>query len=206
MNTRRALIVVDVQNDFCEGGTLAVEGGLAVGVAISAYVAEHADRYALVVASRDWHTSGSTNDGHFAPEGVEPDYASTWPAHCIAGTDGAAFAPTLDTSRIERVVSKGQDAPAYSAFEGRTAEQDDLASLLRELAVTEVDVCGIATDYCVKATALDAVDLGYPVRLLPGLHAGVAPETAVAAVEEMARRGVEIGAAGILTDDRSQKR
>ena len=192
MTTRRALIVVDVQNDFCEGGSLAVEGGLAVGSAINAYVAEHADRYELVVASRDWHTPGSTNAGHFAAPGTTPDYATTWPGHCVAGTSGAEFAPTLDTRRIEHVVSKGQDAPAYSAFEGQTDTGGDLAGLLRDHDITAVDVCGIATDYCVKATALDAAGLGLSVRLLPGLHAGVAAETTTAAMAAMAQGGVEI--------------
>jgi nicotinamidase-related amidase len=200
VTTRRALIVVDVQNDFCEGGSLAVAGGLAVGAAISEYVAQHRERYALVAASRDWHTPGTTNDGHFAPDGESPDFATTWPAHCVAQTDGARFAPTLDTAQIDHVVSKGQDAPAYSAFEGVTDGQERLADLLLTAGVTSVDVCGIATDYCVRATALDAAALGHRVRLLAGLHAGVAPETTRSAIDEMAAHGIEVG-----NEDRTQQ-
>jgi nicotinamidase/pyrazinamidase len=190
---RRALIVVDVQNDFCEGGSLPVTGGHAVAGAIAEHLAGHADRYDLVVASRDWHDPDNLNGGHFPPAGEQPDYATTWPVHCVADTEGAAFADAVTaTLRDALVVSKGRGEPAYSAFQGVTADGATLAETLRGQGITDVDVCGLATDYCVKATALDAVDAGFAVHLLPGLHAGVARETTAAAVDEMAARGVDV--------------
>lgn len=190
---RRALVVVDVQNDFCEGGSLAVAGGLGVAAAIADHLA--AQPYDVVVASRDWHDPDNLNGGHFPPAGEQPDYATTWPVHCVAGTEGAQFAgpvgPALEAAQAV-VVSKGRGEPAYSAFQGVTGSGETLADTLRAQGVTELDVCGIATDYCVKATALDALDAGFAVTLLPGLHAGVAPETTTAALDEMAARGVVV--------------
>ncbi|MDO7868146.1 isochorismatase family protein [Nocardioides jiangxiensis] len=192
---RRALVVVDVQNDFCEGGSLPVEGGLATAAAIADLLATGADGYDLVVASRDWHDSDGLNGGHFPPAGEQPDYAATWPVHCVAGTTGAQFAvPVADAlaEHADLVVSKGMGEPAYSAFEGVAPDGSTLEAVLRERGVTEIDVCGIATDHCVRATALDGRDLGFDVRLLPGLHAGVAPATTAAALAEMAERGVRV--------------
>ncbi len=196
---RRALIVVDVQNDFCEGGSLPVSGGLAVAAAIGDHLAQQAASYDLVVASRDWHDPDNLNGGHFPAAGEEPDYATTWPVHCVAGTEGAAFAgPVAEAldGHADLVVSKGSGEPAYSAFQGLTPEGATLEAALRERGVTELDVCGIATDHCVRATALDARELGFGVRLLPGLHAGVAPETTAAALDEMAASGVELPEGG----------
>ncbi|HJQ04153.1 MAG TPA: isochorismatase family protein [Nocardioides sp.] len=191
----RALIVVDVQNDFVEGGSLGVAGGKDVATAITAHLAVHAEEYAVIAASRDWHhapVDGETNGGHFAAPGTEPDYAGTWPVHCVAGEHGSAYAPELDTHAVTHHVTKGHGVPAYSAFEGLTEDGERLADVLRDAGVTEVDVTGIATDYCVRATALDARAAGFGVRLLGGLHAGVAPETSAAALEEMAAAGVEV--------------
>ena len=187
----RALIVVDVQNDFCEGGSLAVAGGAAVAGAISAHLAQHRGDYGVVVATRDWHIDPGT---HFADE---PDFAATWPAHCVAETDGADFHPALDDAvdflaTVDAVVSKGAYEAAYSGFEGRTEDGRALADLLREAGVTEVDVVGIATDYCDRATALDALREGFATRLLVPLTAGVAPATTEAALAELAEAGVEI--------------
>lgn len=192
---RRALLVVDVQNDFVEGGSLAVAGGRKVAARISEHLAGHGDEYAAVVASRDWHDPGSTNGGHFAAAGSEPDYVTTWPVHCVAGEPGADYAAELDTSRVTHHVRKGSGAPAYSAFEGRTDDGSRLADLLRTLGVTDMDVAGIATDYCVRASALEARQAGFGVRLLDGLHAGVAAETSRSAVEAMRSAGVEVDGA-----------
>ena len=191
----RALIVVDVQNDFVEGGSLGVAGGKDVATAITAHLAVHAREYAVVAASRDWHhapVDGETNGGHFAEPGSEPDYATTWPVHCVSGEHGAEYAPELDTTDVTHHVVKGMGVPAYSAFEGVTAEGERLADVLRDAGVTAVDVSGIATDHCVRATALDARAAGFAVRLLDGLHAGVAPESSAAALAEMAAAGVEL--------------
>ncbi len=187
--TQRALIVVDVQNDFVEGGSLAVAGGRDVASRISAHLASHADDYVAVVASRDWHDPASTNGGHFHDQ---PDYVTTWPVHCVSTAHGSDYAPELDQSHITHHVRKGMGEPAYSAFEGVTDDDRRLTDLLREQGVTDVDVVGLATDYCVRATALDAHSSGFEVRLLDGLHAGVAPETSESAIAELTAAGVEV--------------
>ncbi|MFC5831898.1 isochorismatase family protein [Nonomuraea insulae] len=179
-----ALIIVDVQNDFCEGGSLAVAGGSEVAAAITRHVADHA--YDHVVATRDHHISPGT---HFSDA---PDYVSTWPAHCVAGTPGADFHPSFDVSGVEEVFSKGAYAAAYSGFEGVSGDGASLADWLREREVHEVDVVGIATDHCVRATALDAVKHGLAVRVLLNLTAGVAPTTTEAAMAELQQAGATL--------------
>lgn len=193
---RRALIVVDVQNDFVEGGSLAVDGGRAVAARISDHLAAHADDYAVIAASRDWHlpghAAGETNGGHFHAPGTAPDFTDTWPVHCVQGEAGADYAPELATDAVTHHVVKGMGVPAYSAFEGVTEAGERLIDVLRAAGITEVDVTGIATDYCVRATALDAAREGLDVTLLDGLHAGVAPDSSAAAVEELADAGVAV--------------
>jgi nicotinamidase/pyrazinamidase len=185
----RALIVVDVQNDFCEGGSLAVTGGSAVAAAISAYLAAEGDGYGHVIASRDYHIDPGD---HFSDH---PDFAGTWPPHCVAGTHGAEFHPDLDTGRIEAVFSKGAHAAAYSAFEGADEAGTPLAGWLRERDVDALDVAGIATDYCVRATALDAAREGFGTRVLLHLTAGVDPVTTREAVTALRDAGVELAGA-----------
>lgn len=183
---QRALIVVDVQSDFCEGGSLAVAGGADVAAAIG----PHARRYATVVATKDFHVDPG---GHFA---AEPDFVDTWPPHCVAGTPGAEFHPNLDTSAIEAVFVKGRHQAAYSGFEGAVEEGPEagagLADYLRGKGVGEVDIVGIATDHCVRATALDAVTEGFRTRVLTGLCAAVHPESERAALAELADAGAEV--------------
>jgi nicotinamidase-related amidase len=191
--TKRALIVVDVQNDFVEGGSLGVTGGRQVASRISDHLAEHADDYALIAASRDWHHAGETNGGPFHEPGESPDFTTTWPVHCVQGEAGSEYAPELVTDAVTHHVVKGMGVPAYSAFEGVTEDGAMLADLLRDAGVAELDIAGIATDYCVRATALDAVKAGFRVRLLPGLHAGVAEESSAAALTELEEAGVEVG-------------
>jgi nicotinamidase/pyrazinamidase len=183
----RALIVVDVQNDFCEGGSLAVAGGAAVAARITEYLG--VSDYAAVVATRDYHVDPGA---HFSPE---PDYVDTWPPHCRVGTPGAEFHPNLDTGRIEAVFSKGAHSAAYSGFEGTAESGEGLADWLRDKGIDTVDVCGIATDYCVRATALDARAAGLRTRVLLGLTAGVAPETTASALDRMRTAGIELAGA-----------
>ena len=185
----RALIVVDMQNDFCEGGSLAVTGWSAVAAAISAYLAAEGDSYAHVVASRDYHIDPG---GHFSDQ---PDFAGTWPEHCVAGTPGAEFHPDLDTGRFEAVFSKGAGEAAYSGFEGADEAGTPLAAWLRERGVDALDVAGIATDYCVQATALDAAREGFATRVLLHLTAGVDPVTTGEAVAALRDAGVELAGA-----------
>jgi nicotinamidase/pyrazinamidase len=180
----RALIVVDVQNDFCEGGSLAVEGGAAVAAAISGHVRTTA--YDHVVATRDHHVDPGA---HFS---ATPDYVDSWPPHCRAGTPGASFHPELDVAPIEAVFSKGEHAAAYSGFEGAEPGGTGLADWLRARGVDTVDVVGIATDHCVRATALDAAAAGFATTVLLDLCAGVAPETTERALEQLSGAGVTI--------------
>ena len=181
----RALLVVDVQNDFCEGGSLAVAGGADVAAAISAHVRAHAADYAHVVATRDHHVDPG---GHFAGE---PDYLETWPAHCVVGTSGVELHADLDRRPIEAVFDKGEYAAAYSGFEG-TFDGQRLADWLRAHDVDAVDVVGIATDHCVRATALDAVGAGFSTRVLLDLTAGVSQASTDAALEQLRTAGIEL--------------
>ncbi|MFV0374694.1 isochorismatase family protein [Microbacterium sp.] len=183
----RVLFIVDVQNDFTEGGALGVAGGDAVAAGITAHLADRASDYGLIIASRDWHDADSDNGGHFATG--EPDYVDTWPVHCVAGTPGADYDPGLVTDAVTHHVKKGQGIPAYSLFEGTTDAGETVAELLTGHGVTEVDVTGIATDYCVRASAVDALAHGQRVRVLTGLVAGVAPESSDAALAELAHAG-----------------
>jgi nicotinamidase/pyrazinamidase len=179
----RALVIVDVQNDFCEGGSLAVAGGGEVARAISRYLGSGG--YDHVVASRDFHVDPGS---HFS---ADPDYVNTWPRHCVAGTAGADFHPGLDTGHIETVFSKGAHEAAYSAFDGSDDAGTPLAAWLRERGVDELDVAGIATDYCVRATAVSAAQAGFRTRVLLGLTAGVDPTTTAESIEAMRAAGAE---------------
>ncbi|MBY6061655.1 isochorismatase family protein [Microbacterium esteraromaticum] len=185
----RALLIVDVQNDFTEGGALAVAGGDAVASAVSQLLADRAGDYAVIVASRDWHDADGDNGGHFADA---PDFVDTWPVHCVAGTDGAEYDPLLVTDAVTHHVRKGQGIPAYSMFEGVTDEGRSVAEVLSSHGVTDADVVGIATDHCVRASALDAIAHGVHVRVLTDLTAGVGDETSEAALAELAHAGAEL--------------
>jgi nicotinamidase/pyrazinamidase len=196
----RALVLVDVQNDFCEGGSLAVAGGGAVAVELSRRLASDAGGWTHVVATRDHHVDPGA---HFA---ATPDYVDTWPAHCVVGTDGVELHPSLDTSRVEAVFDKGEHAAAYSGFEGASGGVG-LAEWLRARGVTAVDVAGIATDHCVRATALDAAREGFDTTVLLDVTAGVAAETTARALDELRGAGVtlvgepKVGAAAAAVPD-----
>jgi nicotinamidase/pyrazinamidase len=194
----RALIICDVQNDFCEGGTLAIAGGAAVAAGISAALAgpeperpSQASHWDHIVATQDHHIDPGP---HFS---AEPDFVDTWPVHCVAGSAGAEFHPALDTDRIEAVFTKGEHEAAYSGFEG-TVGGISLAAWLRMRDVSEVDILGIATDHCVLTTALDAVREGFAATVLLDLSAGVAADTTAAALEQMRRAGVRLVGAPIV--------
>jgi nicotinamidase/pyrazinamidase len=190
----RALIIVDVQNDFCEGGSLAVAGGAAVAADISSKLAGRTSSSPAGMSPSRWDHVVATKDHHVDPGahfGDPPDYVDTWPAHCVAGTPGAEFHPALDTDQIEAVFEKGEHAAAYSGFEGH-AGGIGLAAWLRMRDVGEVDVVGIATDHCVRATALDAVREGFATTVLLDLTAGVARPTTDAALNELRDAGVNL--------------
>jgi len=183
----RALVVVDVQNDFCEGGSLAVAGGTAVARAITRFLTSpEASDYGHVVASQDYHIDPGD---HFS---AAPDFTRTWPVHCAAGTPGAAFHPDLDTSRVDEVFRKGAYTAAYSGFEAVTGDGTGLAGWLAARGVTALDVVGLATDYCVRATAADAAAAGLETRVLLGLTAAVDPATAREALTSLRAAGVTL--------------
>ncbi|MGM7668452.1 isochorismatase family protein [Microbacterium sp. A93] len=185
----RALLIVDVQNDFTEGGALAVAGGDAVASGITAYLAAHAGDYEVIVASRDWHDADSDNGGHFADE---PDFVDTWPLHCVADSAGAEYDPLLVTDAVTHHIRKGQGVAAYSMFEGVGDDGASVAVVLSGHGVLSADVVGLATDHCVRASALDAIAHGVHVRLLTDLIAGVGAESSEAALAELAHAGAEL--------------
>lgn len=186
----KALLIIDVQNDFCEGGALAVSGGAAVAKKISEYL-DNVD-YDLVVASRDWHDPDSTNSGHFAEAGTEPNYTSTWPVHCVANTEGANYHPNLDTSQIALNIYKGQGTNGYSIFEGVTEQGQSFSEVLSSHKIDQVDVVGIATDHCVLASAMDAKSNGLAVKVISSLTAGVSAESTEAAIDKLIDNGIEV--------------
>ncbi len=188
----RALIVVDVQNDFCEGGSLAVSGGADVAFRIGTLLHEWHEaepgehKYSYVVATRDHHIDPGD---HFSET---PDFVNSWPRHCVAGTDGVGFHPNLDPQPFDAIFDKGEYAAAYSGFEGKSQDGRGLTDWLRERGVAEVDVCGIATDYCVRATALDANAAGFRTTVLAGLTAGVAPASTSQTLVDLQAAGVTV--------------
>jgi nicotinamidase/pyrazinamidase len=186
----RALFIVDVQNDFTEHGALGVAGGDDVATRITAFLAAHAADYGIVVASRDWHDGDNDNGGHFAAG--TPDFVDTWPVHCVGGTFGAEYDEGFDTSAVTHHLKKGQGKPAYSLFEGVGDDGSTAAGLLEEHGIRDIDVVGLATDYCVRASALDALAAGRRVRVFTDLVAGVHPDSSAAALAEIEAAGAEV--------------
>jgi nicotinamidase/pyrazinamidase len=192
---RRALIVVDPQRDFCEGGALPVEGGDEVVGLIAGYVENHGEDFAIVVTTRDWHEPDSDNGGHFAAPGSAPDYRITWPVHCVQGTSGADYAPAFAAilDLVDAEILQGQGNPGYSGFHGTTSDGRTLEQVLREADIDDVEVVGLATDYCVSATAIDAASTpGRTVTVVFDLCRGVKVATTNAALSAMLAAGVTI--------------
>lgn len=202
---RTALIVVDVQNDFCEGGSLAVDGGSDIAAAISEHIEQHHGDYEAIVGTLDWHISPGS---HFSED---PDFRTSWPVHCVAETEGADTHDEFETDRIEAWFRKGEYEAAYSGFEGVLApetstplgavEEDDeaedeepigLDDWLRDREIEAVDIVGLAADHCVRATALDAADAGYETRVLLSLSAAVSPDSLEDVIDELDDAGVEV--------------
>jgi nicotinamidase/pyrazinamidase len=184
----RALFIIDVQNDFTEGGTLGVEGGSAVAAGVSALLMEHSDAYDVIFASRDWHDPDSDNGGHFALTG-EPDYQDSWPVHCVAGTPGAEYHPSLLLPDTTIHIRKGQGEAGYSIFDGISEGGEKTGELLIANGVTDIDIVGLATAHCVRASGLDALEHGQHVRVLTDLIDGIAADTSDAALGELAYAG-----------------
>ena len=190
----RMLIIVDVQNDFCEGGALGVEGGGGVAERIAAFVREHGADYDRILASQDWHRGDTDNGGHFAVPPASPDFTDTWPVHCVAETAGAALheAVAAVQERVE-IVQKGYGVPSYSVLEGTVVDTGEpVQQLLEGGDWARIDVVGLAYDFCVRATALGAREAGAPVRVLREMTAAVHPDGVAALEQELAAAGVEV--------------
>lgn len=177
---KKALIIVDVQNDFAEGGSLAVQGGKMVASDLAEFVRKNSKDYATIVTTQDWHIDPK---GHWSET---PDFVTSWPVHCEANTEGARIVSTLaetldslveaDEINLIKVV-KGEYGDDYSGFEGHVqAKEQTLENALKELNVTSVEVAGLATDYCVKATAEQAVEAGFHTTVLKEFSAGINEE------------------------------
>lgn len=196
----RALLIVDVQPDFCEGGALAVTGGNAVAAAIADDVITRRESYAAIITTQDWHISPGA---HFSDT---PDFIDSWPVHCVAGTDGAALHPNIAALDVDAHFAKGRFSAAYSGFEARLltvgAAADDesgalLAHWLREREITTVDIVGIATDHCVRATAIDAAAAGFITTVLAPLTAAVTPENLPRVYSELREAGATVLTLGL---------
>jgi nicotinamidase/pyrazinamidase len=186
-NERAALIVVDVQNDFCPGGALPAAGAHDIIPALNRHLGEARHREIPVYASRDWHPEVTT---HFE------QYGGQWPPHCVQQSTGAQFHPDLKLAADAIVISKGDDpaTDGYSAFDGHTSSGTPLLQDLRDRHVTTLYIAGIATDYCVKTTALDAMRAGIEVRILKDAITGidVRPGDVDRALDEMTRAGARV--------------
>jgi len=186
-----ALIIVDVQNDFCEGGSLAVAGGTDVAARLGHVLADWVDtpepnrRWKFIVATRDHHVDPGS---HFSDR---PDFIDSWPPHCVVGTDGVEFSPALTPRPFDAVFDKGEFSAAYSGFDG-TSDGVPLGRWLAMHDVDNVSICGIATDYCVRATALDAADSGISTTVLSAFTVGVAADTTTGTWRDLSARGVVI--------------
>ncbi|NUK49549.1 isochorismatase family protein [Streptomyces lunaelactis] len=187
---RRALIIVDVQKDFCEGGSVPVKGGADRAAAITELVRRADGQYAFVVATRDHHIDPGA---HFSEK---PDFQDSFPVHCVVGSEGGEFhpdfAPAVDSGHVDEVFFKGAHSASKSGFEGSAQDGTTLSAWLKARDIADLDVVGIATDHCVKATALDGVRAGFTVRVLLDYTAGVAADTTRTAIAELRRAGVEL--------------
>lgn len=212
-----ALLIVDVQKDFCEGGALPVPGGAAVAAAISEYIEDHHTEYEAIIATQDWHVDPGE---HFSDT---PDYRNSWPPHCIAESDGAQTHEDFETDRVDAWFHKGEYEAAYSGFEavqapetstplGAFEEEDEhtpassststtppksLDDWLQENDIEALDIVGLATDHCVLATAKDAMDAGYETRVLLALTAAISADSLENVIDDLEDAGVEV-----ITDDR----
>ncbi|WP_371095385.1 isochorismatase family protein [Streptomyces sanglieri] len=187
---RRALVIVDVQKDFCEGGSVPVKGGADRAAAIAELVRRADGQYAFVVATRDHHIDPGA---HFSEN---PDFQDSFPVHCVVGSEGGEFhpdfAPAVDSGHVDEVFFKGAHSASKSGFEGSAQDGTTLSAWLKDRDIADLDVVGIATDHCVKATALDGVRAGFTVRVLLDYTAGVAADTTRTAIAELRRAGVEL--------------
>jgi nicotinamidase/pyrazinamidase len=190
---RNALLVVDLQNDFVEGGALPVPGGTQVVAHVARHVRHFRSEYTFVVATRDLHEDPPD---HFSEK---PDYINTWPPHGVKGTTGAVLCTPISNlvreKIIQVVVDKGRHAAAVSAFEAVDPRGHLLVDVLREQRIDHIDICGLITEYCIRASALDARKHEFQVRILVNLCGAASPEAAQRAFEDMKAAGCQLMAA-----------
>lgn len=183
----RALIIVDVQPTFCEGGELPVVGGNRIAQAIAQYVQTHNDDYAYIATTQDWHIEPGA---HWSEN---PDFVDSWPVHGVAGSANAQLKEEIASLNIEHHFKKGQYKAAYSGFEGiEETSNSTLEQSLREHNITDVDVVGIALSHCVRDTALDSANLGFSTRVFEDLSVPVSQDLGAQAIERMRNHGVQI--------------
>ena len=191
----RALLIIDLQPDFCEGGALPVTGGNAVAAAIASDVAERRQSYSAIVTTQDWHIDPGS---HFS---ASPDFVDSWPVHCVAGTDGAALHPLIREIPVDARFAKGRYTAAYSGFEARELDPSAplgdengmlLAPWLATRGIAAVDIVGLAADHCVRATALDAAAEGLATTVISPLTAAVHPEMLPEVHDELRASGVTV--------------
>ena len=181
----RALIIVDVQNDFIEGGALPVTGGNKIAYYIDDYVQKWGGQYDAIVATADDHEEGSDNGGHFS---MFPDFKDSWPVHCVRGTPGSSLHKRIDELPLDSVFYKGHGRPDYSGFQGTNEDGKELSTWLIDNDITDIDVVGIAGEHCVRATALDGKRFGFNVRILPEYVASIGgTEATLKVIEELDR-------------------
>lgn len=180
-----ALVIVDIQNDFCPGGSLGTARGTEVAELIGKYQDSHGANYAHVIATQDWHVDPGA---HFS---TNPDYVDSWPVHCVADTKGAEFHSAIRRDGIEAIFRKGEHSAAYSGFEG-AADGVGMAQWLKDRGVDKLDVVGIATEHCVRATVLDALEEGFEARVLTEMCAAVDDELSDEALHELVSSGAQL--------------
>ncbi len=179
-----ALIVVDPQPDFFESGPLPIPGATAIAEKIADYLRDNVDNFSMTVVTQDWHIDPGA---HWSDD---PDFVTKWPVHCAANTSGADIYSSLRDQHWDAVIRKGQHDGAYSGFQGTSDDGSTLEEVLKSAGVERVTIVGFATDYCVKATSLDARTLGFEVNVVLDLCAGVHPATSRDAITSMANAGV----------------
>lgn len=183
---KRALLIVDVQPTFCEGGELAVVGGNTIAHRIAEFYRTHRDRYELIATSQDWHIDPGT---HFSDH---PDFVDTWPPHGVAGTENAELHSALKGVQVDVAVKKGHYSAAYSAFEGISEDERTLGEILHEQGIEQVDIVGIAESHCVLESALDAKKGGWKVKVIRDLTVPVSEELGAAARKKMVEAGIKL--------------
>lgn len=185
-NLKRALLIVDVQNDFCEYGPVPSIGGSQIASSITRFIDFNYSAYELILASKDWHQSPTE---HFSKR---PDFISNWPSHCVGSTEGAELHSNLNRKMIDHELIKGEYTAGMSAFEAKTSLNEGLIELLERREIDLIDICGLNADSNLYSTAIDALELGFPTTLFIDMCSGYSEESTLHALEDLESRGVNL--------------